>query len=85
MKLLLKNIPLLLLRRVRMRKIIAIAFILFMFASTTTALAGDKRFCGYINHGTGENDSLHRVIFASTVFFCCVVVVVVVVSSRSYG
>ena len=31
-----------------MRKIIAIAFILFMFASTTNALAGDKRFCGWV-------------------------------------
>ena len=33
----------------KMRKVFAIAFILFMFASTTTALAGDKRFCGYIS------------------------------------
>ena len=36
-----------------MRKVFAIAFILFMFASTTTALAGDKRFCGYIAENTG--------------------------------
>ena len=32
-----------------MKKTFACAFVLFMFASTTTALAGDKRFCGYIS------------------------------------
>tara|TARA_B100000686_G_C16157520_1_gene649834 strand:- start:62 stop:490 length:429 start_codon:yes stop_codon:yes gene_type:complete len=32
----------------KMRKAFAIAFILFMFASTTTALAGNKRFCGFV-------------------------------------
>ena len=58
MKLLLKNIPLLLLRRVRMRKIIAIAFILFMFASTTTALAGaNKRFCGFVTTSAGSGNT----------------------------
>ena len=36
-----------------MRKTFACAFVLFMFASTTTALAGDKRFCGFI--ATSDN------------------------------
>ena len=31
-----------------MRKAFACAFVLFMFASSTTALAGTKRFCGFI-------------------------------------
>ena len=31
-----------------MRKTFACAFVLFMFASTTTALAGNNRFCGFI-------------------------------------
>ena len=31
-----------------MKKTFACAFVLFMFASTTTALAGDKRFCGWV-------------------------------------
>ena len=31
-----------------MKKTFACAFVLFMFASTTTALAGNKRFCGFI-------------------------------------
>ena len=31
-----------------MRKAFACAFVLFMFASSTTALAGSKRFCGFI-------------------------------------
>ena len=36
-----------------MRKTFACAFVLFMFASTTTALAGNKRFCGFIADGVG--------------------------------
>ena len=36
-----------------MKKTFACAFVLFMFASTTTALAGNKRFCGFIAIDTG--------------------------------
>ena len=36
-----------------MKKTFACAFVLFMFASTTTALAGNKRFCGFIATGEG--------------------------------
>ena len=37
-----------------MKKTFACAFVLFMFASTTTALAGDKRFCGWVALDGGE-------------------------------
>ena len=37
-----------------MKKTFACAFVLFMFASTTTALAGDKRFCGWVAFDGGE-------------------------------
>ena len=36
-----------------MKKTFACAFVLFMFASTTTALAGDKRFCGWVAFDSG--------------------------------
>ena len=36
-----------------MKKTFACAFVLFMFASATTALAGNKRFCGFIATGVG--------------------------------
>ena len=38
-----------------MRKAFACAFVLFMFASSTTALAGSKRFCGFIAPNEGKN------------------------------
>ena len=37
-----------------MKKTFACAFVLFMFASTTTALAGNKRFCGFIAPSAGK-------------------------------
>ena len=43
-----------------MKKTFACAFVLFMFASTTTALAGDKRFCGWValDGGIGGNTNV---------------------------
>ena len=45
-----------------MRKAFACAFVLFMFASTTTALAGNKRFCGFIAPNEGKNGQTPEVI-----------------------
>ena len=41
-----------------MKKTFACAFVLFMFASTTTALAGDKRFCGWVALDGGDQTPL---------------------------
>ena len=42
-----------------MKKTFACAFVLFMFASTTTALAGDKRFCGWVALDGGPDGNIN--------------------------